>query len=185
MKIKNFEWPKTPSHRLHEKGTFAVTGGTAKKTYLFDTPEKLDKVQEILLKLAVEFHWQLEAWSLFSNHYHFLVSSKTPENLDVFIETFHLQTTEMINAIDTVENRKVWSDYSVNKIIMQASHYAFLNFIHHNSVKHGHGPNAATYRWCSAGWFERVHDQEYVKKVKRFNSKSFGINNLTIVDDFA
>lgn len=185
MTNKRFEWPKTPSRKLHEKGTYAVTGETAKKAYLFNTPEKLDLVQEILLKLAEEFKWQLEAWSLFSNHYHFLVSSRTPDNLDAFIEGFHAKTAEILNALDSTDSRKVWSQYSVNRIIMQASHYAFLNFIHHNSVKHGLVTHATAYRWCSAEWFESVNDPEYVKKIKSFGSKSFGINNLTIVDDFA
>ena len=181
MTNKNFEWPKIPSRKLHEKGTFAVTGGTPKKTHLFDTPEKMDRFQEILLKLAVEFKWQLEAWSLFPNHYHFMASSKTPENLDAFVEAFHAQTTAMLNSIDSIETRKVWAEYSVNKIVMQASHYAFLNFIHHNALKHGHNAN---YRWCSAGWFESVNEPEFVTKVKSFGSKSFGINNLTIMDDY-
>lgn len=185
MTNKKIEWPKTPSRKLNEKGTFAVTGETARKGYLFDTPEKLDILQETLLKLALEFQWQLEAWSLFSNHYHFLVSSKTPENLDDFIEAFHSKTSELLNAYDSVEKRKVWSQYSVNRIVMQASHNAFLNFIHHNCVKHGLTKDATTYRWCSAKWFEAINDPEYVKKIKSFGSKSFGINNLTIIDDFA
>lgn len=181
----HFIWPKTPSHKLHAKGTYVVTGETIKKAYLFNTPEKLDRALEILLKLAIEFQWQLEAWSLFSNHYHVMVSSRTPENLDDFIEAFHLATTDMLNNLNATQNKKVWSQYSVNKVVMQASHYAFLNFIHHNCIQHGYVKDATTYRWCSADWFELVNDPDYVKKVKGFGSKSFGINNLTIVDDFA
>ena len=185
MTNKKIEWPKTPARKLHEKGTFAVTGETSKKAYLFNTAEKLDILQESMLKLALEYKWQLEAWSLFSNHYHILISSRTPDNLDAFIEAFHAQTAEQLNALDAVEKRKVWVQYSVNRIIMQASHNAFLNFIHHNCVKHGVAKDATTYPWCSAKWFETVNDPEYVIKIKSFGSKSFGINNLTIVDDFA
>lgn len=185
MTNKNFEWPKTPSRKLHEKGTFAVTGETSKKAYLFDTPEKLDLVLEALFKLALEFKWQLEAWSLFSNHYHILISSRTPDNLDAFVEAFHTKSAEILDEIEGTKTKKVWSQYSVNRIVMQASHNAFLNFIHHNSVKHGIVKDAKTYRWCSAQWFENVNDPEYVTKIKSFGSKSFGINNLTIVDDFA
>ncbi|HEV8051577.1 MAG TPA: transposase [Parachlamydiaceae bacterium] len=185
MTNNDFEWPKTPSRKLHEKGTLAVTGETCKKAHLFDTPKKMDGVLQILLKLALEFKWQLEAWSLFSNHYHILISSRTPENLDDFIEAFHLQTTEMLNSMESVEKRKVWSQYSVNKIIMQASYYAFQNYIHYNSLKHGKAIEPTKYRWCSAAWFESVNEEEYVIKIKSFGSKSFGINNLTIADDFA
>lgn len=176
---------KTPSRKLHEKGTYAVTGETTKKAHLLDKPEKLDLVQKILIDLTLEFKWELQAWSIFSNHYHILISSKIPENLDRFIESFHNKTTEILNSFDSTEKRKVWAQYSVNRIVMQASHYAFLNFIHYNSIKHGLGPNAATYRWCSAGWFQTVNDPDYVKKIRSFGSKSFGINNLTIIDDFA
>ena len=181
---KDFEWPKTPSRKLHEKGTFAVTGETSRKANLFDAPEALDGMQKILLRLALGFKWQLEAWSLFSNHYHILVSSRTPENLDEFVEAFHTQTTEMLNSMESVEKRKVWSQYSVNKIIMQASYYAFQNYIHYNPLKHHVTKDATSYRWCSAAWFESVNEAEYVTKIKSYGSKSFGINNLTIADDF-
>jgi putative transposase len=177
-------WPKIPSRKLYEKGTFVVTGGTAKKAYLFDTPEKLDGAIKILFRLATEFKWQLEAWSLLSNHYHLLISSRTPENLDAFVTAFHNQTAEMLNSMDSIEKRKVWSDYSLNKILMQAAHYAFLNYVHHNPVKHNLTSDAANYRWCSAAWFTAINDEEYVTKIKSFSSKSFGINNVTIVDDF-
>jgi len=182
---ENIQWPKTPKRKLHEKGTFAVTGETAKKAYLFDSPQKLDRMLEILFRLATEFKWQLEAWSLLSNHYHLLVSSPTPENLDSFVETFHLQTAEMLHSLNSKTPKKVWSQYSVNKIVMQGSHNAFLNYIHHNPIKHNLVKDATTYRWCSAAWFEKVNDAEYVTKIKSFGSKSFGINNLTIADDFA
>lgn len=184
MTKSTFEWPATPSHKLHEKGTFIVTGETLRKDYLFNTPEKLDGVQKILLKLAVQYNWQLEAWALFSNHYHFMVSSKQPENLDVFVQAFHAETAEMLSSFESKERKKVWSQYFVNKVVMQASHYAFLNFIHHNAVKHNLVKEAKDYCWCSALWFESAHDEEYVKKIKSFGSKSFGINNLTIMDDY-
>lgn len=67
---------------------------------------------------------------------------------------------------------------------MQASHNAFLNYIHYNSVKHDIVKDATAYRWGSAAWFEGANDEEYVIKIKSFGSKSFGINNLTIADDF-
>lgn len=184
MTNHDFEWPKTPSRKLHEKGTFAVTGETSRKAQLFDTPKKLDEMQKILLKLASKFKWHLEAWSLFANHYHILISSRTPENLDDFVEAFHKETSEKLNSMESVEKRKVWTQYSVNKIIMQASYYAFQNYIHYNPLKHNITHDATLYRWCSAAWFESVNETEYVTKIKSYESKSFGINNLTIADDF-
>jgi putative transposase len=181
----HFDWPKPPSHKLKEKGTFIVTGETPRKQYLFDTPEKLDRFQEILFKLALQFQWQLEAWALFSNHYHVLISSKNPTNLDDFVDALHQETTETLNRIDSESKRKVWANYFINKVTMQATHYAFLNYVHYNPIKHRLVKDATTYRWCSAGWFEKNNEAEHITKIKSFGSKSFGINNLTIVDDYA
>jgi REP-associated tyrosine transposase len=49
-----------------------VTAGTYKKEHLFRGPKRLDVLHRGLLAVAQEFGWQLEAWAVFSNHYHFV-----------------------------------------------------------------------------------------------------------------
>ncbi len=57
---------------MSEHGIYFVTAGTLHKQRLFDTPAKLDLVERMLLSLAKNRVWQLEAWAVLVNHYHFV-----------------------------------------------------------------------------------------------------------------
>src|SRR5258705_7767342 len=66
------DWPHAPVHRLTEHGIYIVTAGTLHKQRMFDTPAKLDLVERMLLSFAKQCVWQLEAWAVLANHYHFV-----------------------------------------------------------------------------------------------------------------
>ena len=53
-----------------------MTAGTLHKDHFFRGKERLDYLESKLLKLAVEYGWHLAAWAVFSNHYHFVGSSR-------------------------------------------------------------------------------------------------------------
>ena len=69
------DWPHAPLHRLSEQGTYMVTSGTLGKAHLFDSPEHRTMLEQELLSTAKRFGWQLEAWAVFTNHYHFVAHS--------------------------------------------------------------------------------------------------------------
>jgi hypothetical protein len=56
-------WTHAPLHKLSESGTYL-------KANHFRTNERLAVLQCGLLAVAEQFGWQLEAWAVFSNHYH-------------------------------------------------------------------------------------------------------------------
>src|SRR4051794_29741041 len=66
------DWPHAPTHRLSEYGTYFVATGTYLKPHHFRGPERLDYLQRELLSRLAKDGWQLEAWAVFSNHYHFV-----------------------------------------------------------------------------------------------------------------
>jgi putative transposase len=69
------DWPHAPVHRLTEAGAYMVTAGTYRKVHHFRDPGRLTLLQDQLLSLALESAWQLQAWAVFSNHYHFIATS--------------------------------------------------------------------------------------------------------------
>ncbi len=69
-------WPHAPTHQISEKGTFLVTAGTYQKRHHFREPARLDLLEDTLLTQAAEYGWDLEAWAVFSNHYHFVGHSE-------------------------------------------------------------------------------------------------------------
>lgn len=70
------DWPHAPLHRLSDHGTYIVTAGTLHKEHLFRRPECLDLLESAILRCAKRFGWQLEAWAVFSNHYHFVAHAE-------------------------------------------------------------------------------------------------------------
>ena len=173
------DWPHSPIHRLDEAGTFMVTAGTYEKAHLLRQPERLRLFQDKLFVLAIEFGWMLQAWSIFSNHYHIVGMSSNPSSLPTLIRRLHGATSHEINRLDGVHGRKVWFQYWDTKLTYESSYLARLRYVHQNPVRHGLVNVACQYPWCSAAWFESKADLPFIKSVN-----SFSIDRLSIRDDF-
>ena len=71
-----------------------VTGATLHKVHAFNTAEKLSSVENELLTLAKTYEWQLEAWAVFANHYHFVGRGYSDEeSLRKFVCHLHSNTS--------------------------------------------------------------------------------------------
>jgi putative transposase len=162
-----------------EPGTYMVTSGTYGKVFHFSTPERLDFLTSKLLEYAERYGWKLQAWSVMSNHYHFIGFSNTPENLKDFISSLHVNTAAYVNNLDKTSNRKVWYQYWDSHITYQKSYYPRLKYVHNNPVHHGIVPVAANYSWCSAGWFNQYAGSAFKRTVENFK-----IDKLQVFDDF-
>jgi len=151
-------WPHAPTHCLSEAGTYLVTSGTYHKQHFFRAASRLAVLQRGLLKLAARFAWRIEAWAVFSNHYHFVAHSPETgaESLREMLTILHRETGIWVNKLDKSPARTVWYNYRETRLTYQNSYLARLNYVHQNPVKHGLVPLASQYPWCSAAWFERV-----------------------------
>ncbi|MBV9124894.1 MAG: hypothetical protein JO112_16190 [Planctomycetes bacterium] len=173
-------WPHAPLHRISEHGTYIVTAGTYLKQHFFAGPDRLDQLPAELLALAAEHGWQLEAWAVFSNHYHFVAhTSAEAADLKVFLKNLHGRTSWAVNQLDGVVNRRVWHNYRDTQLTFEQSYFARLNYVHQNPVKHGLVRVANQYRWCSAGWFERTTTRAAVQTIYRFRT-----DKVNLPDDY-
>ncbi|MBI5775152.1 MAG: transposase [Verrucomicrobia bacterium] len=173
-------WPHAPVHKLTEHGVYLVTAGTLHKERLFTCPEKLSILERQLLELANRYHWQLEAWAVFANHYHF-VARGNPESADLgkFVKHLHANSSRELNRLDQSEGRKVWHNFWDTRLTFAKSYLARLNYVHQNAVKHGLVPVANQYPWCSSAWFERVATPAMVQTIYRFKT-----DEVKVEDDF-
>jgi len=174
------DWPHAPVHRLSENGVYFITAGTLYKLHFYNTPEKLDLLERMLLSLAKKHKWQLEAWAVFSNHYHFVARGQPDSTaMDVFLTELHSRSAIELNRLDGVQDRKVWHNFWDTRLTYQYSYLARLNYTHQNPVKHKLVPVANQYPWCSAAWFERTASAAQIKTVYRFK-----IDRVQVRDDF-
>jgi len=174
------DWPHAPVHRLTSHGVFIVTAGTLHKHLLFDTPAKRDLLEGLLLSYARHFGWQLEAWAVLANHYHF-VGRDAPGAADLrtFLTKFHSESARQVNRLDGAEGRPVWFQFRDTRLTYQHAYLVRLNYVHQNPVKHGLVRVANQYPWCSAAWFERTASPAQVNTVYRMK-----IDRVRVADDF-
>ena len=174
------DWPHAPLHRTCDNGTYMVTTGTYRKAHLFRDPGRLTLLEQFMLSLAAKYGWQLEAWAVFSNHYHYIAHSlSSPARLKEFLTELHANTAREINQLDSEVGRQVWHNFWDKKLTFEKSYLARLNYVHQNPVKHRLVRMASRYRWCSASWFERTATSAQVKTIY-----SFKTDTLKVTDDF-
>jgi len=173
-------WPHAPVHKLEANAVYFVTAGTLHKERLFTDKTRLDLLERRLMELANRYHWQLEAWAVFANHYHF-VARGFPDsaNLGKFLTHLHGDTARELNRLDRQPGRKVWYNFRDTKLTFEKSYLARLNYVHQNAVHHKLVCVANQYPWCSAAWFERVASPAMVQTIY-----SFKTDQLNIEDDF-
>ncbi len=176
-------WPHAPTHRLSESGTYLVTSGTYLKQHFFRDRERLAVLQRGLLTVAREYGWRLEAWAVFSNHYHFIghspANADSAESLSVMLGGLHEKLAKWVNMRDQQPRRQVWHNFWETRLTYERSYLARLHYVHRNPVKHGLVRVAALYPWCSAGWFERTASGAQVKTIYAFKT-----DQLRVVDDY-
>jgi putative transposase len=125
-----------------------------------------------LLTVAQDFCWQLGAWAVFSNHYHFVAHSppEGAENLSLMLGKLHEKLAKWVNKLDATKGRQVWFNFRETRLTYEKSYLARLNYTHRNAVKHKLVPVANQYPWCSAAWFERTATPAQVKTIYSFKT---------------
>jgi putative transposase len=176
-------WPHAPVHQLSQRGSYFVTGATYEKVHHFRGAKRLRVLHRGLLTVAEKFGWRIEAWAVFSNHYHFVAHSPADTadaaSLGAMLGGLHTKTARWINKLDGRPGRKVWFNFWDTRLTHQRSYLARLNYVHQNAVKHKLVPVACQYPWCSAAWFERTASSAMVKTIYRFKT-----DRILVADEF-
>jgi putative transposase len=120
MREPVLSWPHAPVHQLSETGVYFVTAGTYLKSHHFRTRHRLDVLRRELLKVAQDFAWHLEAWAVFSNHYHFVArspeSAEESSSLSEVLAALHRRTATWVNRLDNAPGRKIWHNFRDTKL---------------------------------------------------------------------
>jgi putative transposase len=174
-----YDWPHAPLHRFGQAGIYFVTAGTYQKQHFYRDASALDVLQQTLFEKAKQHHCSLQAWSLFSNHYHLVVSADAGDSVRTLIARLHVDAAIEINRRDGAKGRRVWFQARDTLLTFERSWLARLRYTHENAVHHGLVTNAKNYRWCSANWFASTSRRSFVDTVARIR-----IDRVRVPDDF-
>ena len=173
-------YPHNPPHYFVPNAMYMVTGAILHNQDLLNENIKKGFVLKTMMERAQLLGWNLEAWAILNNHYHFI--AQAPENagtLSKLIRQIHSITAIQLNEWDKTSGRQVWFNYWDSCLTYEKSYLARLHYVHVNPVKHGLTEHAINYPYCSYRWFVEQGDDELKKQV--FNQP---IDQLNIFDDF-
>jgi len=157
-----------------------VTAGTYLKQPVFRSAQRLEYLCDLLLELAEKYQWQLQAWAVFPNHYHFVAQSPArAATLTALSRHLHSVTSIQANRWQRTPGRKVWFQYWETALTYPESYYARLSYVHRNAVHHGIVREPSLYPWCSAGWFQRRAATSFYKRIMAMK-----IDRVKVEDDF-
>jgi putative transposase len=166
------DWPHAPPHRLEVAGVYFVTARTRERLHYFRGDDRLGWLCDRLQDLARRYAWKLEAWAVFSNHYHFVAHAPgdgpNAASLVCWLKHLHADTSRHVNKLDQTPGRQVWQNYRETLLTHHRSYLSRLNYTHHNAVHHRLVAAAARYPWCSAAFFEKACTKAWVETVYSF-----------------
>ncbi len=93
---------------------------------------------------------QLTAWCVLPNHYHLLVETDDLKNVTHSLGQLHGRSSRAWNLEDKTTARKTFHRASDRHIRSESHHWATLNYIHHNPVRHGYVKRWTDWPWSSA-----------------------------------
>lgn len=172
-------WPHAPSRRVNEAGTYMITAGTIYKQHLFNSPEKLDLLTDLLFGTLDEYGWEKKAWAVFSNHYHFIAKSPATPDIRKLLGRIHGKSAIELNRIDATPGRTVWFRSWPTLLTFQKSYLSRLAYVYFNPVKHALVDDARLYKWCSAASFETNAEPSLFRTVS-----SMKYDRVSVQDDF-
>ncbi len=159
------QWPHAPVHWQFEPGIYMVTASTYRRLPHLKPPARKDFFLETLFATAEEFGWELHAWTVLHEHYHFIARSPEDATLRRFIAKLHAVTARTFNWEDGTSGRKVRFQYWDTHLTYQRSYLVRLRYVHLNPVKHGLVKDPLQHPWCSAQWFEASAPAAFVRVV--------------------
>ena len=174
------DWPHAPPHRFAGGGKYFITGSTRRKEHFYRDASARDILQNRLFEQAEQNACTLEAWSIFSNHYHLVVECNDGDRVRRMLTRFHVEAAIDINKRDGVKGRQVWFQYRDTMLTIEGSWLARLRYTHENAVHHGLVRVATQYPWCSASWFTRTAHPSFAKMVSNVK-----LDRVRIYDDFS
>jgi putative transposase len=173
-------YPHNPPHLFRPCAIYMVTGGTMYKKHFLDTDGKKASFLNTLFERTQLWGWDLEAWAVMGNHYHWV--AQAPANADSLvsvIRSVHSINAKATNQADGTPGRQVWYNYWDSCIDYETSYWARLHYVHTNPVKHGLVKDAIDYPFCSYRWFLEKAEANFCQQVL---NQPF--DQVKVVDDF-
>ena len=170
----------TPPHLFKPNCIYFVTGTTASKIPFLAADQAKENFQNTLFTRSRLLGWQLEAWAILDNHYHFVAHAPDDvSTLTRLIRVIHSTSANFINKLDKVQGRRIWYNYWDSCITSETSYLARLHYVNMNPVKHELVESPENYSFSSYRWFVQAAEPKFQQMVF-----SQPIDQINVQDNF-
>ena len=139
-----------PGHAMIPGAIYMVTAGTHQKRQIFNTPEKLELLQAVIQERCRNSGWELQAWVILNNHYHFIAQAPPDEaNIAGLMKSIHSKSAVLVNRMDGITGRRIWYNYWNTCIRTEDEYWDCIRYVLVNPERHGIVEDYRTYPFSS------------------------------------
>ncbi len=154
-----------PPHFRGEAGEYLISAACYEHRRVFDGPELLSWLAEEVLDAFAKAGFEYDAWVFLPNHYHVLTHVADLGHASETLRKLHSRLATQVNSRQEQRGRRVWYRYSDRQIRNERHHFASLNYLHHNPVRHGYVAKMEHWPWSSVHEYLENEGREWLKRL--------------------
>jgi putative transposase len=139
-----------PPHPFRGPGAYMISAANFEHKDIMETSARRTEFETLLLNALQEIADELIAWVVLPNHYHFLATVQSLNDVSETLKYLHGTTSRRWNLEDGLTGkRRVWYKFSDTYIKNETHLRMAFNYIHYNPVKHGYVSDPDDWPWSS------------------------------------
>lgn len=167
--------PHSPPHPIRLQTFYLLTAACYEHQHHLSQQSRRQQLLNLIFEKFINEGMEIRAWVILPNHYHLLVYVPNFDRLGKIFNLIHGSTSRQWNLQENTIGRKIWYSYSDRAIRSQRHYYTTLNYIHYNSVKHGHVKSPYDWAESSVYWYLETYGREWLRDSwVKYPLKSYG-----------
>jgi len=164
-----------PPHFRGVSGEYLITAACYEHRPIFQDPGDLSWLADEVLSGFIEAGLTYRGWVFLPNHYHVLLKTKDLSIVSEVLRLLHSRIATTINGRQRQRGRRIWYRFSDRFIRSERHHWASVNYLHYNPIKHGYVDQMTMWPWSSIHEYVEEHGKEWFLQTWRaYPIKGYG-----------
>ncbi len=151
-----------PPHFRGVSGEYLITAACYEHRSIFSHPDDLSWLVDEVLGALIAAELPHPAWVFLPNHYHILLETEDLSIVSEVLRLLHSQVATAINGRHRQRGRQVWYRFSDRMIRSERHHFASVNYLHYNPIKHGYVDRMGAWPWSSVQDYMEARGKEWL-----------------------
>ncbi|MBC8235022.1 transposase [bacterium] len=156
-----------PPHFRGVSGEYLITAACYEHRHIFECPDDLSWLMDEVLSTLTTAELPHPAWVFLPNHYHVLLATEDLSIVSEILRLLHSRVATAINGRQRQRGRKVWYRFADRLIRSERHHWATVNYIHFNPVKHGYADWIEAWPWSSVHDYMEAHGKDWLTRMQK------------------